>query len=300
MNRPDPTTLKIPARDDVDRVVPRSGLTAQLTVFVAGAMAFLCVFALALLFTSNRLADRWADGLARTATVRISAPEEQQDAQVTRALEILAQTPGIEAARALSTAETQALLEPWLGPDLPLDQLPLPALIEITEDIDGYDAESLRLRLQAETPGATLDDHTRWRRPLVEAAARVRLIGWLGILLITGALVAMVILAASASLAANARVIEVLRLLGARDSFVVRAFTRRFTLRALIGAVLGTLAGIIAVFLIPKPDATLNFFADLGFRGAEWLMLLAVPLISGALAFVTTRTVALRRLQETR
>jgi cell division transport system permease protein len=292
--------LQIPARDDVDRVVPRSGLTAQLTVFVAGAMAFLCVFALALLFTSNRLADRWASELARTATVRVSATEDQQEAQVTRVLEILAQTPGIAAARALTQTETQALLEPWLGPALPLDQLSLPTLIEVTEDADGYDGESLRLRLQAETPGATLDDHTRWRRPLVAAADRVRLVGWLGIFLIAGALVAMMVLAASASLAANARVIEVLRLLGAKDSFVVRAFTRRFTLRALIGAAIGTLAGVMAVFVIPKPDATLNFFADLGFRGAEWLLLLAVPFFSAVLAFVTTRVVALRRLQETR
>ena len=31
-----------------DRVVPPSGFTAQLTLFVSGAMAFLCVFALAL------------------------------------------------------------------------------------------------------------------------------------------------------------------------------------------------------------------------------------------------------------
>lgn len=300
MTRPDPMTLQIPARDDVNRVVPPTGITAQLTIFVSAAMAFLGVFALALLFTTNRLADRWGSALAQTATVRISAPADQLDGQITRTLEILAQTPGIGAARALTSEETQALLEPWLGPDLPLDQLPMPALIEITEDASGFDAEGLRLRLEAEAPGAVLDDHDRWHSPLVAAAARVRLLGWLGIALIAGTLAAMMILAASASLAANARVIEVLRLIGAKDSFVVRAFTRRFTLRALTGAAGGTVIGIAALFLIPDAGPAVSFLADLGFHGIEWLAPLLIPVIAGLLAFWTTRIVALRRLQETR
>ncbi|MBV1895419.1 MAG: cell division protein FtsX, partial [Rhodobacteraceae bacterium] len=61
-----------------DRVVPPSGFTAQLTLFVSGAMAFLAVFALALSLASGRLADRWADELARSATLRINAPADQR------------------------------------------------------------------------------------------------------------------------------------------------------------------------------------------------------------------------------
>ena len=63
-----------------DRVVPPTGFTAQLTVFAAGAMAFLAVFALALSLASGRLAQRWGDELARSSTIRISAPEEQKAA----------------------------------------------------------------------------------------------------------------------------------------------------------------------------------------------------------------------------
>ena len=47
-----------------DRVVPPTGFTAHLTLFVSGAMAFLTVFALALSLASGRLADRWASELA--------------------------------------------------------------------------------------------------------------------------------------------------------------------------------------------------------------------------------------------
>ena len=65
-----------------DRAVPPTGFTARLTVFTAGAMAFLAVFAIALSLATGRLADRWAAELARTATLRISAPGDQADAQL--------------------------------------------------------------------------------------------------------------------------------------------------------------------------------------------------------------------------
>ena len=42
-----------------DRIVPRTGQTARLTLAVSAAMAFLAVFALALSLASGRLADRW-------------------------------------------------------------------------------------------------------------------------------------------------------------------------------------------------------------------------------------------------
>jgi cell division transport system permease protein len=57
-----------------DRVVPRTGQSARLTVFTSAAMAFLAVFALALSLASGRLADRWSSALAQSSTIRLSAP----------------------------------------------------------------------------------------------------------------------------------------------------------------------------------------------------------------------------------
>ncbi|MFT4149298.1 MAG: cell division protein FtsX [Paracoccaceae bacterium] len=281
-----------------DRVVPPSGPTAWLTSFTAGAMAFLAVFALALSMASGRLADRWSDALARTATIRISAPADQMAAQVQAVLDLLATTPGVESARAMDDAEQRKLLEPWFGPDLPVDALALPRLIRITEGDPGYDAEGLRQRLAAEAPGAVLDDHTRWRRPLVEAAGRLRSMGWLSILLITAATGAVITLAASAALAANAQVIRVLRLVGAKDIYIARAFVRRFTLRALGGAAAGTLMGMIAVALLPSAETAGGFLTGLGFQGWGWLWPLLIPPLAAAVAFAATRAAAFAKLRE--
>ncbi|WP_227268999.1 cell division protein FtsX [Roseobacter weihaiensis] len=280
------------------RVVPPSGFTAHLLVFAAAAMAFLAVFALALSLASGRLAARWGDELAQSATIRIVAPLEQRDAQTEAALRILQTTAGVAFARALDTEEQQALLAPWFGPELDIENLPVPQLIEVIEEDTGFDAAGLRLRLAAEVPGAVLDDHTQWRAPLVEAADRLRLLGGISIVLLAVTMAAVVTLAANAALAANAQVIKVLRLVGATDQFIAQAFVRRFTGRALAGALGGTLLGMVAVLLLPPASDAGGFLTGLGFQGLEWALPLLIPLLAAVVAFGATGWSAKRVLGE--
>lgn len=279
------------------RAVPPTGHTARLTLLSAAAMAFLAVFALALSMASGRVADRWSDELARTATLRISAPQGQIAAQTRAAITVLETTPGVAQARALSPEDQRALLEPWFGPDLPVERLPIPQLIEIIEDGDGFDPAGLRARLQAEVPGAVLDDHTRWRRPLTRAAGRLRALGWFSIGLIGLATAAMITLAATAALAANAQVIRVMRLVGARDGYIAAAFVHRFTLRSLIGAAAGTALGMVAIALLPSGGDQSGFLTGIGFAGAGWLWPLIIPVLAALVAFLATRAAAKSTLE---
>ncbi|MEN9012431.1 MAG: FtsX-like permease family protein [Yoonia sp.] len=281
-----------------DRAVPPTGFTARLTLFTSGAMAFLAVFAMALSLATGRLADRWSDELARTSTLRISAPADQADAQLRAAINVLETTPGVAAARPLTMDEQRSLLAPWFGPELPIEDLQIPQLVEIIEEGSGYDSAGLRARLQAEVPAAILDDHTRWREPLVAAANRLRSLGWLAMILIAGSTGAMIRLAAQAALAANAQVIRVMRLVGARDIYIAGAFIRRFTLRALTGAAVGTLAGMFAVWLLPSTDVAGGFLTGLGFQGWHWLWPFVIPIAAATVAFFATRAAALRTLKE--
>lgn len=280
-----------------DRVVPPTGFTASLTLFTSGVMAFLAVFALALSLASGRLADRWSASLAQSATIRISAPDDQAALQVKTVLSVLGTTPGVASSRLIPPDDIAKLLTPWIGPDLPVASLPLPQLIEIKEDSTGFDAEALRLRLAGEAPGAVLDDHTRWRKPLVAAADRLRSLGLVSLALIAAATAAMITLAAQSALAANGQVIRVLRLIGARDVYIARAFVRRFTLRALFGAAAGAALGVAAVALLPGASDEGGFLTGLGFQGVGWLWPLAIPPLAAIVAFWATRAAALRTLR---
>jgi len=281
-----------------DRAVPPTGLTARLTVFVSAVMAFLAIIALAITLTTGRVADVWADELAQSATLRLPADAENADALLEAALGVLQTTPGVEQARALSQSEQAELLAPWFGPDLPLETLPIPQLVEVIAGDEGYDTEGLQARLSAEAPGAVLDDHTSWRAPLLDAASRIRLISGVVIVLIASAVAAMITLAAQASLSANVQVIRVLRLVGARDVYIARAFVRRYTLRAALGAAVGAMLGGLTLFVLPQGDARDSISLGVGFEGLEWLLLLVVPLLSGIVAFVATRASAMGKLRE--
>lgn len=91
-----------------------------------------------------------------------------------------------------------------------------------------------------------------------------------------------------------------LRLVGARDAYIARAFVRRYTLRALAGAGgVGTLLGMGAVAALPSADAAGGFLTGLGFRGGlHWLWPLAIPPLAALVAFAATRNAAITTLKE--
>ncbi len=278
-------------------VVPRRGQSVWLITLSAGAMAFLAVFSLALALGATQLAQSWGAALSQTATIRLSAPPDEMDTQTELVLEVLRTTPGIEAAQVMVPDEQAALLEAWLGPDLPLDALPLPRLIEVTETPEGPDRQGLRLRLAAEAPGAVYDDHTRWRRPLAEAAGRLRALALVSLGLIGGVTGAIIALAASVALASNRQVIGVLRLVGAQDRFIARAFVRRISLRAGLGALAGTALGMAAMAALPQAGGDVHLLAGLGFRGAGWALPLLIPPLAILLAWGAARATAFRVLR---
>ena len=279
------------------RVVPSSGFTMSLTLFAAAAMAFLAVFVAAVAGGADRLGDSWTDTLSDTATVRLIGEPDTVEDQAGALAQLLGETPGIASARRIDDAEQAGLLAPWLGDDLPLDLVQLPVLFEITLTEEGPDVPELKNRLAATVPGAVYDDHERWRVPVAEAASRLSLVANLSLVLIgviTGAIIA---LAASASLAANGQVIDVLRLIGANDAYITRVFVRRFALRAAAGAAVGSLVGVFAVLLVPRADDVAGVL-NIGFDGAGWIWPFLVPVLAGAIAFVATRFAARRRLRE--
>ena len=280
----------------LNRVVPKSGYTAALTIVSAAAMAFLAVFTLALAFAADDLADRWEAELAGTATVRITAAPETVAAETEAVLTALGQTPGILTARQLDLEEQMALLAPWFGTGLPVEQLNLPVLIEVTETPDGPDRTGLEQRLAAEAPGAVYESHGRWRQPLIAAAERLRSLGYLALILIALVSAVTMALAASASLSANAQVVDVLRLVGARDRWISGAFVWRFAMRAILGAFLGMIAGLVVVVLIPG-GAEAGILGGLGFQGVEWLWPILVPVGAGIIAAIATYLAAHRTLR---
>ena len=270
------------------QVVPNTGFTKWLTTFTAGAMSFLAVVGLAFSLICSDLSNEWGESL-KNSSLRLSAPTDLLEKQTKMALAILEQTSGVKSARLVGIGAKKKLLEPWLGVDFPLEAIAMPALIEIHETEAGVDYEGLRLRLSAELPSAILDNHAEWRRPIEVVSKLVSQLGMFTVILIMLSSIAMVTMASNAALSANVKVLRVLRLVGAFDTFIVTSFVRIFTLRIFLGSLTGTVCAGIVLFLIPTFSENLGILDVVSLEIKDTIYIACVPFLFALISIFVTR-----------
>jgi cell division transport system permease protein len=270
------------------QVVPNTGFTKWLTTFTAGAMSFLAVVGLAFSLICSDLSNEWGESL-KNSSLRLSAPTDLLEKHTNMALAILEQTSGVESARLVGIGAKKKLLEPWLGVDFPLEAIAMPALIEIRETEAGVDYEGLRLRLSAELPSASLDNHSEWRRPIEVVSKLVSQLGLFTVILIILSSISMVTMASNAALSANVKVLRVLRLVGAFDTFIVTAFVRIFTLRVFLGSLTGTVCAGLVLFLIPTFSENLGILDVVRLEIKDTIYIACVPFLFAIISIFVTR-----------
>ena len=270
------------------QVVPNTGFTKWLTTFTAGAMSFLAVVGLAFSLICSDLSNEWGESL-KNSSLRLSAPTDLLEKQTNMALAILEQTSGVESARLVGIGAKKKLLEPWLGVDFPLEAIAMPALIEIRETEAGVDYEGLRFRLSAELPSASLDNHSEWRRPIEVVSKLVSQLGMFTVILIVLSSISMVTMASNAALSANVKVLRVLRLVGAFDTFIVTAFVRIFTLRVFLGSLTGTVCAGLVLFLIPTFSENLGILDVVRLEIKDTIYIACVPFLFAIISIFVTR-----------
>lgn len=275
-------------------IAPRARLIGGLIALVAAAMGFLATAGALTGLAADRIAGHWTDELSAVATVRVSAPDAELGARVQAALTVLLETPGVESARPLTEEESRALLAPWLGAESDVAALPVPALIDVTLEPGGPDVPAIQDRLEMEAPGAIWDDHREWRAPLIRAARGLRQAAAVGVFVSISALAAMIAVSAIASLRSGAGIVRTLKLIGADDRFISRAFERPFAARAAIGAGFGALLAALIAINMPDIEGIEVFTA--GRIITDWRIALFAPLaaafIAGATALAATRAAA--------
>ena len=273
-------------------VMPAAGATGISLVLVIAAMCFLASLALGAALSVDRVASDWTSDLSGALTVQIkpspdTAPEEQVDAVML----LLDRTPGILSARALSRADTEALLEPWLGTG---------HLIDIRVDAAAPpDLEALSRNIAAAAPGATLDTHHQWRAELRRAARAATFLAYGILVAVAATTIAIVTFATRAGLSANREVVEVLHLIGARDRFIAAEVQRHFLHLGFRGGLIG-LALSVATFLLLNVTNGGNglFMVPIsGLRPEHYPVLAAVPFAAAAVAVLTARITVMRSLE---
>ncbi len=268
---------------------------------IIGFMVFLAGLAFAGSMAVDNLLVHWRGAIEASFTVQLPAMDGESagaaSSRRNRALSTIAGVSGIESATLLTEADKARLLAPWLGADAASLELPLPDLIAVTVAPGrNLDLVGLAGKLQAVSPGASIDDHGRWRDAMgsVSRAANLALL----ILLLLIGLVATltVVFVARAGLAAHRRVIEILHLVGAHDGYIAGQFQRHAMSRGLLGGIVGA-AAAAGVFLAAERWLPGFGSGALALRPLQWAALAALPLIAALLAMATARYTVLRELR---
>ncbi|MEA2778540.1 MAG: cell division transport system permease protein [Rhodospirillaceae bacterium] len=268
---------------------------------IIGFMVFLAGIALTGSLALENLLRHWQGSIEASVTAQLP-PVEGESAAAARsrregALALFAQMPGIESAALLSETEKARLLSPWLGADIAGLDLPLPDLIAVvTAPGAKLDLAALTAKLQAVSPGASLDDHAGLRNGIA-GIARAATLAMLGLLLLIGAAAAAtVFFVARAGFAAHRRVIDILHLIGAHDGYIAGQFQRNALVRGLAGGAVGAFVAA-AIFEAARRWLPGIEAQEVALTPTQWGMLALLPLGAALLAMATARYTVLRALR---
>ena len=292
-----------------ESLVPAESIAGRALVIVIAIMTFLAALTAGGAILVSRASQDWRGSVAREMTIQVrQSAGRDVDVAAAKAGDIARKISGIGDVKVYTKAESERLLEPWLGSGLDLGQLPVPRLIVMKLDESGAkpDLAALRQVLMREVPGSSLDDHALWLDRLVVMANSVVIIALVVFALVVTTMILAVAFATRGAMAGNREIIDVLHMVGAADAFIADQFQRHFMGLGLKGGVLGAVAGALAFALAgmaasmwaasPGGDQVESLFGtfSLGWSGYGAILMigLALALVTG----VMSRMIVFRHL----
>jgi cell division transport system permease protein len=276
-------------------------------VIVVAIMTFLASLTAGTVELVASASSNWRADIARESTIQIRPRTGRNiETDVERAIILSKTYPGVEAVRVYTKAESERLLEPWLGTGLDIGELPVPRLIELK--VRGApDFSNLRRQLASEVPSATLDDHRLWIQRLGAMANAMVIIGIIIMFLVLIATALAIAFATRGAMAGNRHIIEVLNLVGASDVFIAKEFQKHFLRLGLKGGAIGGGCAMLVFFFASRlaeqwnstpggdqVEALFGTFA-LGLRG--YLAVGVIAIIVAITTAVVSRVTVYRNLR---
>jgi len=252
---------QVPARARIQSpIVPRASIAGRALVAVVAIMTFLASITTGAVLLVSASATEWQSDVASEITIQVRPQAGRNlERDVASVVDAVRAQPGIVEAKPFSKEESAALLEPWLGSGLSMDDLPVPRVIVARVGPGAVlDLSGLRGRVTQAAPNASVDDHRAWIERMRSMSGATVAAG-LGILaLVIVATVISVSFATRGAMAANRPIVEVLHFVGAGDRFIADRFFRHFLLLGLEGGVIG---GGAAMLLFGFSESVAGWFS---------------------------------------
>ncbi len=280
---------------------------SKFLVLLVCLMSFLAILSFTGTFALNGMTSRWSSGMEDKITLEIPIETDKGhllsrdtvEKEARHLGEKLSNHPNVKSLDILDERDISELISPWLGKDMNLQDIPLPALISV--ELKVLTAESLQSfeeDVDALSDFAIVQTHQDWLNDLIRFAKTLKILA-LAIAVIVGtATVTAIAAGIRTRFAIHKKEVELLHLMGASDDYISRQFQRHAMMIALQGSLLGTVGGIavsLTVIILSGFSGT-SLIPRIEISVPQFLMLCLVPVMACIIAGVTSRLTVLRTL----
>lgn len=284
-------------------IIPSNAASLRSLTVTMAVMSYLACLAIGALILVERAVTNWTSALSQEMTIQVLHVRGQDVAAAVEAARAIAQDfPGVREAAVLPEEAGAKLLEPWLGTRT-LEGLPVPRLIRVVLDPAAFpDLQALEQAL-SQVKGARLDTHRKWEAELTRMARALSVLSYAILLLISVSAVAIVIFATRAVLQANRPIVDLLHLVGARDSYIARQIDGRFLRTGMLSGFIGVAMGLLSFLLLGLSGGSgvaaashSLLFAAPDVAVWSYAFLFMVPVAATLICLITARITLMRRL----
>lgn len=291
---------ELPLKDD------STGLFLKIMISIA---VFLFAVTLAGVLSINSMLNAWNNSILGSLTIQImpvnnanqEKAREETLLQQDKVLEFLKTLPEVEKARALNDNQLQQLLQPWLGDGIDISSLPTPRILDIKIKPGAkIDFPALAERLAKVSPLASLDNHKLWLDKLIRFADGLKMLALSILVLVIAITSGAIFYTTQTNLGLHRNIIEILHIMGAKDTYVAQQYAKRDAMLGFIGGIFGLVLAIPTIFMIAGLAEQIEggIISEARLSWESWLMILLLPFFSSVTAMVTAYYTVKRTLEK--
>lgn len=275
---------------------------SRFLMWIFAFIIYLTILSLTTLLVFENALNRWNSNDTLSLTIQLMPVQDVEfEEQIDKVKNILEEFDGIKDIYILSTLENLALIKPWIETQMIPSDVPLPRLIDVQfKDGSGLSAKTLTLKLNNSISNFHVIDSKQLINNVMDTNQSIRLLAVAFVILISLTAVVSVFFCTRLGFSIHKNVIELLHLIGARDSYLAAQFQRQAIILGLRGSILGCTFSVATLYGTWHVVTHLNasVFPSNLLPYWKWLMLTVVPIITIIIAGITARLTVVKELKK--
>lgn len=276
--------------------------------WITAFMVFLACITLYAFLSLNTFLKNWDNEISNSAVIQI-IPDlskekitEDLNNKTEKAKTILEKNKNISNIKLLNTQEMEKLLSPWIGENINYDEINIPKIIEITFNTKiekEFIIKQIETELKEINGDFEIETYKSWTKNMYRMINAFKILSTVIILFITIAIIATVIYATKTNLKIHKPYIEILHLIGAKDSFIANKFALHTLGLSIFGSILGLIIAIPTTAGISKLANSVSIIQNNNsINLKDYMIISLIPVITSLISVITAKITVYKTLNK--